>query len=303
MSRGGKPQVTTAYQRLDFISSNPQGQDPGKNRERQLATIRSHAGSVRTSRLPRRPRRPQPSVRKHPSETVTNDGSGGDNEPRNRSANALVHGSLQETRDPFNMLGGVGLPDYTFHILEFGKSGALRRGLVWTNGNPSLVTQTPFKPRGTCTLMMFVARSLNEFAIGAITPVQLSLVLHSALSNCLWVLRFQVPNRARLINNLYLRHQTSAIGLLRQDIQEHSDSPTLSSLFSVMALACHGGRIHDTTCNYDYPLSPLAYAQDVHIHGRGEQMAEHVIGAITLAQKMGGPTCVPDPNLISALET
>lgn len=303
MSRGGKPPVTSTYQRLDFISSNPQGQTSGSSRELQLATIRSHAGSVRTSRLPRRPRRAQPSVRRRPPEPITSHGSGFDHESRNNPANALVHDLLQEKRDPFNMLGGVGLPDYTLHILEFGKPGALTVRVVCADAKLSSVTQTPFKPRGTCTLMMFVTRSLNEFAVGAITSIQLSLVLHSALSNCLWVLRSQVHNRAHLINNLYLRHQTSAIGLLRQDIQEHSDSPTLSSLFSVMALACHGGRIHDTTCNYDYPLSPLAYAQDVHIHGRGEQMAEHVIGAITLAQKMGGPTCVPDPNLISALET
>ena len=128
-------------------------------------------------------------------------------------------------------------------------------------------------------------------------------MLHAALSNSLWHLQLHLPDKLALIDNLYLRHQTSTVGLLRQDLHEHPEPPTLSSLFSVLALSCHGGRINHTDCSHDNPLSPLAYAQDLHIYGRAEQMAAHVTGAIILAQKMGGLTSIGDPYLIYAVET
>ena len=146
-------------------------------------------------------------------------------------------------------------------------------------------------------------RTLKQFAYGEITSTQAGLVLHAALSNSLWHLQFQLPDKIRLIDNLYLRHQIAAVSLLRQDLHEHPESPTLSSLFSVLALACHGGRINHTNCNHENPLSPLAYAQDMHIYGRAEQMAEHVTGAIILVQKIGGLTCIQDPYLIYGVET
>ena len=161
----------------------------------------------------------------------------------------------------------------------------------------------PFKPRGTCTLKIFVIRTLKDFAYGEITSTQSRLVLHAALSNSLWHLQFQLPDKIRLIDNLYLRHQLAAVGLLRQDLHEHPEPPTLSSLFSVLALACHGGRINRTNCNHENPLSPLAYAQDLHIYGRAEQTAEHVTGSIILARKMGGLTHIQDPYLIYGVET
>ena len=55
-SRRSNNNMGSAYKRLDFITIDPHTQQPGKDRELQLATIRSHAGSVRTSRLPRKTR-------------------------------------------------------------------------------------------------------------------------------------------------------------------------------------------------------------------------------------------------------
>ena len=110
----------SAYERLDFIAIHPHTQQPGKCRELQLATIRSHAGSVRTSRLPRKTRSRLSALDKSPAKVVADghEESGGTSD-RHRLT-VLLLDPLQEELDSFNILRSVGLPNYALHVLDFG---------------------------------------------------------------------------------------------------------------------------------------------------------------------------------------
>ena len=110
----------SAYERLDFITIEPHTQQPSKHRELQLATIRSHAGSVRTSRLPPKTRSRLSAINKSQANVVADRREESGGTPDKHRLTVLLLDPLQEGLDSFDILGSVGLPNYALHVLDFG---------------------------------------------------------------------------------------------------------------------------------------------------------------------------------------
>ena len=111
--------MASTYQRLDFIAINPQtGRRGGRDRELQLSTIRSHAGSIRTSKRPRNETRFHNHHAKALKNLVRDEESARDGTPGTNHASPMLHDPFWDTRDPFNILANLGLPDYTVQILD-----------------------------------------------------------------------------------------------------------------------------------------------------------------------------------------
>lgn len=152
-------------------------------------------------------------------------------------------------------------------------------------------------------MITFALNAVKAYDSKQHTMSQVGLILHAACAASLWHLKSYLAEiEQKKLEILQLRHQTYAMRLLSDELSHDSGRPSTASLFAILALACHDGKQHVTSNCERYSISPMIYAQDLHICGRAEQKSQHVTGAIAVMQRMGGLDSVRDQLLESALE-